>query len=101
MLTLANRTRRRSAPSRPRTDRIGFLARRQVAGVREGDGGALSDVNRGVFVQPFPATGAMYQAPQQLVDFHPVWAASGAELVYTAAAAVGGMVAVRVTPRVR
>jgi serine/threonine-protein kinase len=57
----------------------------------------LSDANRGVFVQPFPATGAIYQAPRQLVDFHPAWTASGAELVYTAAAAVGGMVAVPVT----
>ena len=63
----------------------------------KGTGASLSDANRGVFVQPFPATGAIYQAPRQLVDFHPVWAASGAELVYTAAAAVGGMVAVPVT----
>ncbi len=63
----------------------------------KGAGGA-SDVNRGVFLQPFPATGAVYQAPKQLVDFHPVWAKSGSmELVFTAAANAGQMVAVPVT----
>ena len=63
----------------------------------KGAGGA-SDVNRGVFLQPFPATGAVYQAPKQLVDFHPVWAKSGrTELVFTAAANAGQMVAVPVT----
>jgi eukaryotic-like serine/threonine-protein kinase len=63
----------------------------------KGAGGA-ADVNRGVFLQPFPATGAVYQAPKQLVDFHPVWARSGSEeLVFTAAANAGRMVAVRVT----
>jgi hypothetical protein len=36
--------------------------------------------------------------PKQLVDFHPVWAKSGsAELVFTASATAGQMVAVRVT----
>ena len=61
----------------------------------KGTAAPLSDANRGVFVQPFPATGAVYQAPRQLVDFHPVWAASGAgNSCYTAAAAAGRMVAV-------
>ena len=55
------------------------------------------DANRGVFVQPFPATGAVYQVPRQFVDFHPAWAASGAELVFTAGAGVGEMAAVPVT----
>jgi serine/threonine-protein kinase len=64
----------------------------------QGRPGAVSDVNRGVFLQPFPATGAVYQVPKQLVDFHPVWAKSGGrELVFTAAATAGLMVAVRVT----
>ncbi len=62
-----------------------------------GKGGtSVTDPNRGIFVQPFPATGAVYQAPRQLMDYHPVWAASGAELVYTAGAAVGQMAAVKV-----
>jgi Tol biopolymer transport system component len=64
----------------------------------KGTAGAVSDVDRGVFLQPFPATGAVYQVPKQLVDFHPVWAKSGsAELVFTASATAGQMVAVRVT----
>jgi Tol biopolymer transport system component len=58
--------------------------------------GGVSDVSRGVFLQPFPATGAVYQVPKQLVDFHPVWTKSGEELVFTAAATAGQMVAVRV-----
>ncbi len=64
----------------------------------KGTAGAVSDVNRGVFLQPFPATGAVYPVPRQLVDFHPVWSKSGSgELVFTAAATAGQMVAVRVT----
>ena len=45
---------------------------------------AIRDVNRGVFVQPFPATGAVYQVPREFVDFHPAWSADGKELVFTA-----------------
>jgi len=43
----------------------------------------VGDPNRGVFVQPFPPTGALYQAPKVFIDFHPVWAAGGNELVYS------------------
>ncbi len=59
--------------------------------------GVITDVNRGVFVQPFPATGAVYPVPRQLVDFHPAWSASGGELVFTASATAGQMVAIGVT----
>ena len=59
--------------------------------------GDPTNVNRGVFVQPFPATGAVYQVPRQLVDFHPVWSATGEELVFTGAATAAQMVAVSVT----
>jgi len=60
--------------------------------------GAEADVNRGVFLQPFPATGEVHQVPRQLVDFHPAWSkARDGELVFTAAATAGQMVAVRVT----
>ena len=63
----------------------------------KGTPGAVSDVNRGVFLQPFPATGEIHQAPKQIVDFHPAWSKSGnGELVFTAAAIAGQMVAVRV-----
>ncbi len=61
-------------------------------------GTALSvrDVNRGVFVQPFPATGTVYQVPRLMVDFHPTWSASGKELVFTGSGTAQQMVVVRV-----
>ncbi len=57
----------------------------------------LMSPDRGVFVQPFPATGAIYQAPKVLIDFHPVWAPDGRELMYVPAAASGQLATVRVT----
>jgi serine/threonine-protein kinase len=45
--------------------------------------------DRGVFVQPFPATGARYQIPSQRLDFHPVWGAKGNELIFVPSAASG------------
>ena len=42
--------------------------------------------DRGVFVQPFPPTGAIYQAPKVFIDFHPVWSPNGRELMYVSAA---------------
>lgn len=41
-----------------------------------------SSPNRGVYVQPFPATGARYQAPKSRFDYHPAWAPGGKELFY-------------------
>jgi Tol biopolymer transport system component len=51
----------------------------------------------GVFVQPFPATGAVYQAPKIRIDFHPVWMRDSAELIYVPSAASDQLVAVKVT----
>jgi Tol biopolymer transport system component len=36
----------------------------------------------GIYVQPFPATGARYQIPHLGNDYHPVWASDGKELFY-------------------
>jgi Tol biopolymer transport system component len=44
-------------------------------------GGILSQ-NRGIFVQPFPATGELHQAPKKFLDFHPVWTPDGKGLYY-------------------
>src|SRR6185503_15060723 len=41
-------------------------------------------------------TGAVYQAPRQIVDFQPVWASGGQEIVNVASATAGQMAAVRV-----
>jgi len=50
-------------------------------------GGGAASPNRGIFIQPFPATGAVYQAPRQRLDFQPVWGPKGTELIYTPSAA--------------
>jgi Tol biopolymer transport system component len=56
----------------------------------------LGSSDRGVFVRPFPAGESVYQAPRQMVDFHPVWSSDGRELVYVASTTAGQMAAVRV-----
>ncbi len=61
-----------------------------------GDDRPLMSPDRGVFVQPFPPTGAIYQAPKVLIDFHPVWSPNGRELMYVSAAALGQLATVRV-----
>ncbi|MDP3719512.1 MAG: protein kinase [Acidobacteriota bacterium] len=62
-----------------------------------GKGENVGDPNRGVFVQPFPPTGAVYQAPKVFVDFHPIWAAGGKELVYSASGTAGQMAATKIS----
>ena len=57
----------------------------------------LNAPDRGVFVQPFPPTGSVFQAPRQLVDFHPMWSADGRELIFLASATARAMAAVRVS----
>ena len=50
-------------------------------------------------MQPFPATGAVYQAPKRQFDFHPVWAPDGKELMYVQSASSGQMATVKVMAR--
>jgi Tol biopolymer transport system component len=47
--------------------------------------GGLSSPDRGVFVEPFPATGEKHQAPKRTLDFHPVWSPDGRRLFYVPA----------------
>jgi hypothetical protein len=49
-----------------------------------------------VYIQPFPATGARYQAPKVNLDFHPAWAPDGSQLFYVPSAASGRFAAVNV-----
>jgi hypothetical protein len=42
--------------------------------------------NRGVFVEPYPPTGARYQAPKRLLDYHPLWAPDGKSIFFVAGA---------------
>ena len=89
--------RRSASVSSHRTDRVGVLAGRQVAGLREDDRRQPSRMSTAASsCSPSPPTGAVYQVPRQFVDFHPVWSAiRQRELVFTAAATAGQMVAVR------
>jgi serine/threonine-protein kinase len=50
-------------------------------------GGVGRSPERGIFVQTFPATGARYQIPSQILDFHPAWGPKGNELFYIPSAA--------------
>jgi serine/threonine-protein kinase len=49
--------------------------------------GGLVSPNRGVFVEPFPATGEKHQLPKVLIDFHPVWAPDGTRIFLVPGAA--------------
>ena len=49
-------------------------------------GGGVQSPNRGVFVEPFPPTGAKRQAPKTLLDYHPLWARDGNSIWYVAGA---------------
>jgi Tol biopolymer transport system component len=61
--------------------------------------GVARSPERGVFVQTFPATGARYQIPSQILDYHPVWGPKGTELVYIPSAASGQLSAVSFATR--
>jgi hypothetical protein len=54
--------------------------------VNEGVGGLLSP-NRGVYVQPFPATGEQHQVPRRVLDFHSLWAPDSKSIFYVPSAA--------------
>jgi serine/threonine-protein kinase len=53
--------------------------------------------NRGVYMQPVPATGVRYELPRQRLDFAPVWTRNGKEVLYVPSAASGDMVGVPVS----
>ncbi len=69
---------------------FGVTSQRPISAVFSPDGrwiayslsrlAGLAYSDQGVFVQPFPSTGAVYQAPRVQIDFHPVWASDGKEL---------------------
>jgi serine/threonine-protein kinase len=70
-------------------------------GFNDGAGGEVSP-NRGIFLQPFPATGATYQVPKTRLDFHPAWSPTGGEIYYVPSVNVEDLmgVSVRTQPSV-
>jgi len=61
-----------------------------------GTGAGAITQDRGIYIEPFPATGERYQAPRRGLDFHPVWAPKGTELFYVPSAASGQLAVVSV-----
>jgi Tol biopolymer transport system component len=59
-------------------------------------GGRLT-TTRGVYVQPFPPTGAVHQLPKQGLDFHPVWTRDGKEIIWVPSANSGVHAVVKMT----
>jgi WD40 repeat protein len=67
-----------------------------IASVASGSIGGNSP-NRGVFIEPFPPTGARYQVPKQGLDFHPLWSPDGRQLIWIPTGASGRIAIARVT----
>jgi dipeptidyl aminopeptidase/acylaminoacyl peptidase len=59
---------------------------RWVAYASTAGAGDTVSSNRGIFIQPFPATGAPIQVPKVRVDYHPAWAPDGHSLLFVATA---------------
>jgi Tol biopolymer transport system component len=62
-------------------------------------GAGGQSANRGIFLQPFPANGEIFQAPKQSLDFHPVWRRDGKELIFVPSAASDRMAVVPIVTR--
>jgi len=59
-------------------------------------GASATNFTSGIYVEPFPATGARYQAPKVLRDFQPFWAPDGSALHYIGSTGVGQLATVAV-----
>src|SRR5262245_42039206 len=60
--------------------------------------GGRQTPSRGVYIQPFPPTGARYQVPKEANDFHPAWGRTVSELFYTPTANQMSVIAVQIQP---
>jgi eukaryotic-like serine/threonine-protein kinase len=63
--------------------------------------GQIRTPNKGVYVQPFPPTGARYQMPKESQDYAPVWSLTSAELFYIPTASRFSVVAIQTQPGFR
>jgi len=57
---------------------------------------SATNLTSGIYVEPFPATGARYQAPKVLRDFQPFWAPDGLALHYIGSTGSGQLATVAV-----
>jgi Tol biopolymer transport system component len=58
--------------------------------------GGVQSPDRGIFVQPFPATGAKYQVPRTALDFHPAWGPLGKEIFFVSTVVADNLTSVGV-----
>jgi WD40 repeat protein len=61
--------------------------------------GGTPSPNRGVYVQPFPPTGDVFQVPKDRIDFHPAWTGNG-DLMYVPTVGQFSIVAFQTKPGV-
>jgi serine/threonine-protein kinase len=65
-------------------------------GPRPGPG--ARDSGSGVYVEPFPPTGARYQVPKEFIDYHPAWSTRSPELFYSPVATRLSVISIRTQP---
>ena len=60
--------------------------------------GATASNDRGVFIRRFPADASRYPLPKERIDFHPLWAPDGREILFVPNAGRLVSVSVRTDP---
>ena len=63
------------------------------------EAGPTPSPNRGVFVQPYPATEEKHQVPGRDLNFHPVWGPKSMNLFWVPTAGSGQLASVSFSPR--
>jgi hypothetical protein len=71
---------------------------RWVAYTSVNSSGGRDSPDNGLYVEPFPPTGARYQLPKEYFDFHPAWRPTAAELFYIPTASALSAVPVQTQP---
>ena len=91
---IAVRVRRESATAG--VTQLSRLPLQRRSHARNGEGRRICRKERRI-CRTIPSTGARYQAPRVIVDFHPVWTPDGNALVYVPTGSSGQLAIVRVT----
>jgi Tol biopolymer transport system component len=71
---------------------------RWVAYARTSEAGGTVLNDRGVFIRRFPADASLYALPKERIDFHPLWAPNGREILFVPNAGRLVSVSVRTDP---
>ena len=71
---------------------------RWIAYARSNQAGGFVSNDRGVFIRRFPADASLYALPKERIDFHPLWAPNGREILFVPSAGRLVSVSVRIDP---